>query len=171
MKNTSIIITIIVIVLLVGGGMLYLRPTAEAPTPEEVFTDDFDNVPPAGSGQLIQDAPAMEDGDAADEMVVSSPEPATTEAADSANVSIDEAGFTPKTVTVAAGTTVTFVNNGQAPHWPASDNHPTHEILPEFDAKAGIATGEMYSHTFTEVGTWMIHDHLNPAATGTIIVQ
>jgi len=86
-------------------------------------------------------------------------------------ISITDTGFVPDQVTVDAGTTVTFVNNGQALHWPASDLHPTHQILPDFDAKRGLSTGETYSYTFTQSGTWSMHDHLNPSSAGTITVK
>ncbi|MBI3251353.1 MAG: hypothetical protein HYZ62_00405, partial [Candidatus Andersenbacteria bacterium] len=65
-----------------------------------------------------------------------------------ATISITDTGFEPAQVTVAPGATVTFVNNGQALHWPASAPHPTHTALPGFDAKKGLATGESYSFTF-----------------------
>ncbi len=87
------------------------------------------------------------------------------------SISMDEVGFDPSELTIPVGTTVVFLNNGQAPHWPASDPHPTHTDLSAFDAKKGLATGESFSYTFTEAGTYGIHDHLNPKAKGTIIVE
>jgi len=82
-----------------------------------------------------------------------------------------DTAFEPATVTVALGTTVRFVNNGQGLHWPASAVHPTHEALPEFDSKKGLATGEIFSYTFTQKGEWFMHDHLAPKITGKIIVE
>lgn len=81
-----------------------------------------------------------------------------------------EQGFSPSEVDIAVGTTVTFINDGELPHWPASDMHPTHEILPEFDSKQGLQTGETYSYTFDAAGSWQFHDHLNPRLKGTITV-
>lgn len=105
-----------------------------------------------------------------------SPTPATSPlaaspAASAVRISMTDTGFSPASVTVPAGTTVTFVNNGQASHWPASATHPTHDVLPEFDSQRGIATGEEYSFTFTQAGTWKYHDHLFPQLTGQIVVQ
>lgn len=88
-----------------------------------------------------------------------------------AAVAITDTGFSPAQLVVAAGTTVTFTNNGQAMHWPASAVHPTHNLLPGFDALKGLATGETYAFTFTKVGTWTCHDHLNPQLKCTIIVE
>ena len=47
---------------------------------------------------------------------------------DGANVvvHITDEGFEPQTLEVQSGETVVFENSGQNPHWPASDEHPTH---------------------------------------------
>src|SRR3989344_7060009 len=85
------------------------------------------------------------------------------------------AGFSPKNLTVKAGTAVTFVNESTRPTWPATDVHPTHTEYPNsdiskcgtaeegstFDACRNVEPGETYSFTFNEVGEWGFHDHLN----------
>lgn len=86
-------------------------------------------------------------------------------------VSMTDTGISPAQITVKSGTTITFVNNGTQPHWPASDPHPIHTDLPGFDAKRGLATGDLYRFTFTKVGTFGMHDHLHPAFHATITVQ
>lgn len=88
-----------------------------------------------------------------------------------AAVGINDDGFSPAEITVAPGTTVIFINNGQAAHWPASDPHPLHIRLPGFDAKRALQTGEEYSFTFVKTGSWTYHDHLNSAVKGTVIVK
>ncbi|HLC51064.1 MAG TPA: cupredoxin domain-containing protein [archaeon] len=100
-----------------------------------------------------------------------SPEPNTIE--------ITSAGFNPDFLEVESGTTVTFINKDTAPHWPASAVHPTHTVYPEydgcisskFDACKGLQNGESWSFTFTQLGTWKYHDHLNPSFTGKITVK
>lgn len=86
-------------------------------------------------------------------------------------VSMTSTGFSPATLTVKAGSTVTFQNDDTANHWIASNPHPTHTALPGFDAKKVIAPGASYSYTFTQTGTWSYHDHLNSEMTGTIVVE
>jgi len=100
-------------------------------------------------------------------------------------VQITAEGFAPKSLTIAAGDTVTWVNQGSGPNWPASAMHPTHTLYPGsdinksgtseqaqiFDACHGLPTGQSYSFTFNEAGSWNYHDHLNTAHFGTIIVQ
>ena len=88
-------------------------------------------------------------------------------------------GFSPSTLTITQGTTVTFTNTDTSSHRPASNPHPTHTGYPEegtcsgssFDSCDPIATGESWSFTFNEEGTWNYHDHMSPGLTGTIIVE
>mgnify|MGYP001584862973 FL=1 len=94
-------------------------------------------------------------------------------------IKITSSGFEPKTLTVKAGTTVTFVNEDSNQHWPASAVHPTHAAYPEsggcigskFDACKVLAQGESFSFTFNEKGSWNYHDHLRPSNTGKIVVE
>lgn len=79
-------------------------------------------------------------------------------------------GFTPKTVTVKAGTGVTFVNQSSNGMWVASDVHPTHQLLPGFDELKSVVTGGSYTYVFTKVGRWKYHNHMNPSDGGTVVV-
>lgn len=88
------------------------------------------------------------------------------------SITYTDDGFDPSEIgPVPVGTTVTFVNESNGEMWPASDVHPTHEILSEFDAQEGIQPGGSYSYTFNEAGSWDFHDHLNSTQTGTVIVE
>jgi plastocyanin len=86
-------------------------------------------------------------------------------------VRITDDGFEPSTLTVSSGDTVTFENESSDDSWPASDVHPTHQEYPGFDSKKPILSGESYSFTFTETGSWGYHNHLEPDVTGTIVVE
>ncbi len=87
------------------------------------------------------------------------------------DVAITAAGFDPQTITINSGDTVRFTNQADATAWPASDPHPTHTDYPGFDAKQSLSKGQTYSFTFTRIGTWGYHNHLNPSMKGTIIVK
>lgn len=156
------LVALVVVILVVFAVMAAVRPkTAEAPlATEELFEDEL-----SPGGQPIELAPTVPPE--ATTLPLSDESPA----AGTSTISISDTSFVPATGRVAAGTTVTFINNGQALHWPASDPHPVHTGLPGFDAKKGLATGEEYSFTFSKVGTWGFHDHLNPTLTGSIIVE
>ncbi|OGM95185.1 hypothetical protein A2524_03875 [Candidatus Wolfebacteria bacterium RIFOXYD12_FULL_48_21] len=79
-------------------------------------------------------------------------------------------GFSPAPLAVSAGDTVVFRNESTAGMWVASAPHPVHTDYPGFDAMRPYAQGESYSFTFTRVGTWKYHNHLNPTHYGSIVV-
>lgn len=92
-------------------------------------------------------------------------------ATQSATVSYTDAGFAPSPTTVAVGSTVTFTNESSKSMWVASAVHPTHSLLPGFDQLKSVGKGESYEYTFTKVGTWKYHNHVNPGDTGSVVVQ
>lgn len=86
-------------------------------------------------------------------------------------VTITENGqFDPVEVKVRKGGKVTWVNKGKLFVWPASNDHPSHQLYSGFDAIKGIGNGETYSFEFEKIGTWLYHDHLNSGVGGKIIV-
>lgn len=85
-------------------------------------------------------------------------------------VILKEDGYTPDTLTIKKGETVTFKTTLNKTFWPTSNPHPTHTIYPEFDPKNAIKPAEDWSFKFEKVGKWGYHDHISPFYTGTIIV-
>lgn len=179
MKMNLLAIGLVVVIVGVAGFFFWpkeapdqneaLDTTQEAQDVTEVTTDAD-----AQGGQFIQVAPTTIPNGSDTEVTpndTTSVSPVAVPTGATVTIIVDEDGFTPQTVTVTAGTTVKFVNNGQALHWPASDVHPTHQILPEFDSNRGLATGEEYSFTFTQTGSWQCHDHLAARNTCTITVK
>jgi hypothetical protein len=79
-------------------------------------------------------------------------------------------GFHPSNLTINKNETVFFKTERNRPFWPASDEHPTHSIYPEFDAKAPVDANNTWSFTFTRAGEFRFHDHLSPSFLGTIKV-
>ena len=79
-------------------------------------------------------------------------------------VSISNFKFVPATLTVAAGTTVTWSNAGPPTHTATSLATP-----PVWDS-GNIAGGAKYSHAFTKPGTYPYHCKIHPSMKGTIIV-
>lgn len=177
MRFSTVVGVIVAVVVVAAIVVVGLRWRSEPTTPLDARPEETGSPRP-GSGQYFQTIPL---GTLAPEpsLFVPSQEPTTSPTSATgkmtttatATIAMNEAGFSPATVTVAPGTTVTFVNNGQAAHWPASDVHPTHQLLPGFDAKQGVATGDTYAYTFTQTGTWRCHDHLMPQLTCTIVVK
>jgi plastocyanin len=94
-------------------------------------------------------------------------------------------GFSPSSVTVAKGGTVTWVvSQGADEMWVASAPHPAHTgydgTSKSQHCAAGYAgaapfdqcsAGTTYSFTFNQSGTWGYHNHGNSSDYGTVIVQ
>jgi plastocyanin len=79
-------------------------------------------------------------------------------------VSIDNFTFTPQTMTLKAGTTVTWTNKDDIPHGVAWTNNA-------FAKSAALDTDDTYSLTFTTPGTYQYFCYLHPHMVGTLVVQ
>ena len=79
-------------------------------------------------------------------------------------VSIDNFTFTPQTMTVKAGTTVTWTNKDDIPHGVAWTNNA-------FAKSSALDTDDTYSLTFTTPGTYQYFCYLHPHMVGTLVVQ
>ena len=137
------VVGVIVLVLLTLGGVAWLRrPGAPArPHIEQAATAVAATAPVSDAG------------------------PASADAARPVTVSIDNFTFTPRTVTVAVGATVTWVNHDDVPHTATSDDEPA-----RFDSKA-LDSDEKYSFTFTKPGTYRYFCKVHTHMTGTVIVE
>lgn len=153
MKNPTLWIVIVIVIILGLGWWWY--STSQTPAPSspaaEVEENEFSDNSKDG-------APAVS----------------------AFTVRYTDSGFSPSTLTVAVGTTVTFVNQSGEGMWVAADEHPSHtgydgtsrsEHCPNsgtvFDQCANSST---YSFTFTKAGTWVYHNHLGSSDKGTIVV-
>jgi len=83
--------------------------------------------------------------------------------ASSVEVKIDNFSFGPATLTVAAGTTVTWTNRDDIPHTVVSDDKV-------FKSKV-LDTDEKFSYTFTKPGTYGYFCSIHPKMTGKVVVQ
>ena len=79
-------------------------------------------------------------------------------------------GYVPNEVVIRQGDVVEWVNDSHQFHWPASNDHPSHLLYPEFDPKRPIAPGESWTFQFDKVGEWGYHDHLKANVIGSVIV-
>jgi len=78
-------------------------------------------------------------------------------------VAIDNFTFNPQTLTVKAGTIVTWTNKDDIPHAIAA-------VGKQFKSKV-MDTDNSYSFTFTTPGTYAYFCSLHPHMTGTIMVE
>ena len=86
-------------------------------------------------------------------------------AAAPAEIVIDKFKFGPMSLTVPAGTTVTWINKDSTAHSVISGDGPA-----AFKS-GGLDTGDKYDFTFTKPGTYHYRCSLHPQMTGTIVVQ
>lgn len=86
-----------------------------------------------------------------------------------ATITFNANGFSPSTLTVKKGTTVTVVNASETEVQFSSDDHPSHRKNPEMNLST-IGPGEKATFTANTVGTHGFHDHLDDNLTGTLTV-
>jgi amicyanin len=79
-------------------------------------------------------------------------------------ISIDNFTFTPPTMTVKAGTTITWTNKDDIPHGIAATGNA-------FAKSKALDTDDSYSFTFTTPGTYQYFCYIHPHMTGTIVVE
>jgi len=81
------------------------------------------------------------------------------------SVSMTDFKFTPKTLTISVGDSVTWTNDAQDPHTSTSDSGL-------WDS-GSVSPGQSYTHTFNSAGTFPYHCtfHQSLGMVGTIVVQ
>jgi len=78
-------------------------------------------------------------------------------------VTIDNFSFTPQTLTIPAGSTVTWTNKDDVPHTVVATNQ-------KFKSKA-LDTDETFSFTFTDPGTYEYFCSVHPKMVAKVIVE
>ncbi len=83
--------------------------------------------------------------------------------ANPAAVEIHNFQFVPATLTVAAGTTVTWTNDDTTPHTVTEQNRVFHS--------AGLDTKDTFTYTFTTPGAFVYRCTFHPMMVGRIVVK
>lgn len=162
------IVAIIVVLILAGGAYALFHNRAAAPA-TTVTTSATEVV--ATTTDTSNNANVSASADAS----VNVGTPVT--------ITYDGTSFSPASVTIKQGQSVTFVNKSSSSMWVASDPHPIHNgydgttrdehCAPGYTGPAPFdecSTATSYTYTFTKVGSWGYHNHANHAAAGTITV-
>jgi plastocyanin len=95
--------------------------------------------------------------------ILSAGEAAVQTAASTATIKIDNFNFTPPTLVVAPGTTVTWTNDDDSPH-----------SVREKDGKfksAALDTDDSFSQTFTVPGEYQYFCSIHPRMVGKVVVK
>lgn len=96
---------------------------------------------------------------------------ANTQTPQSANlITYTNNGFSPSSLTVKSGDSVTINNSSDSSIQIQSNPHPIHTDNDELNVGV-IAAGKSATFKLTKTGTWGYHNHLNTSETGSIIVQ
>ncbi len=156
--NNKIIVGVILAVVIIGGGMLLLstnnqqQPATNQQQPTTAETTQPTTQEPSSSPSASQ-APS---GSVMKE--------------ETNTITVTETGFTPPTITIKAGTKVTWMNKSGGVANVSSDFHPTHTIYPKLNL-GRFDNGTTVSLVFDTAGTYKYHDHLTPSKTGTVVVE
>lgn len=90
--------------------------------------------------------------------------------AGSAVITFDGTSFSPSSLTIKTGESVTVKNTSSSTVQVNSDPHPTHTFFPDLNVGA-ISPDSNDSFTVSKVGTYTYHNHLNASQKGTIVVE
>lgn len=156
-----VIIALLIIGVSVWSGKKQPGPPAETGTGVESAPVP---VPTEGNGNL----PPVE------HIVETSPK--------TVEVSYTDNGFSPASISIKTGDTITFLNKSSEVMWVGSNEHPTHAIYagtnlrehcPDTASAAFDQCGrsDTYSFIFKKVGSWEYHNHANPRMTGMVAVE
>jgi plastocyanin len=161
-KNLTILLLVIVILIIAGLGAFFyyqasqspkLSPNANALNLQLLNVNS--NVPvnqninlPVVNTPVIPNTPVINTNASAPDF-------------QPVSISIANFAFNPKQSTVKIGTTVTWTNDDPAPH----------QIAGSIFNSQTLNTGDSYSFTFTQAGTYDYHCAIHPSMTGQIIVQ
>ena len=90
-------------------------------------------------------------------------------------ITVTSSGASPRTLTVPAGSRVTFVNNDSRAHEMNSDPHPSHTDCPELNQVGFLSAGQSrQTGNLNTVRTCGFHDHgrsTNTSLQGTIVIR
>jgi plastocyanin len=83
-------------------------------------------------------------------------------------ITVTADGFSPATVKIQPGQSVTWVNEDDTEHQIAADE----TVLPDLNDSDPLSTGETYSYPFEDKGTYVFFDSRNPEKyQGSVIVE
>ena len=83
--------------------------------------------------------------------------------AEQKTITINNLAFSPNTITISAGSTVTWTNNDPMAHSVIGDNGGPQSTM--------LSNGQSYSYTLNTPGTYTYHCGIHPSMKGTVVVQ
>jgi plastocyanin len=95
----------------------------------------------------------------------------------SASVTIRDYAFSPGSITIKAGSPLTWSNSGPSTHTVTSDSTGVFDSgmlsppMASMDPYGGTSSGQTYTMTFHTPGTYAYHCSNHPTMHGTVVVQ
>ena len=159
-----LVVLAVVFALVVPGTVLAQDETTTAPTetttaPTETTTTPTETTPT----ETAPAPPPPEPQVLADETKEAPPPKPKAIAAASGGVTIADFSFTPASITIKVGDTVTWVNNGPTPHSATANNGSFNTGI--------LKAGQSGSHTFNQAGTFSYFCQPHPFMKATVVVQ
>ncbi|MEV6768481.1 cupredoxin family copper-binding protein [Nocardia sp. NPDC051030] len=134
-----------------GGSPGNKAPDTAAPTPVFASGTETPGLVPDG-GSAMPGMPNMSTSVSAAAAAPTGPNA----------IDINNFAFSPATLTVKVGTTVTWTNRDEEPHTVAADN--------DGPRSSGLGTGATYTFTFSKAGTFAYVCTIHPFMHGTVVV-
>ncbi|MDP3645948.1 MAG: hypothetical protein Q8R25_02575 [bacterium] len=171
------IMWIVIVLLIIGGVWWYFSMPTETPNVPVTFTTADITIPPTTSEDTTTPSTSSPSAQGS-----GGTQSGQAGAAMTATVMYGAQGFSPASVTIAKGGTVTWVNQGGSSMWVATAQHPSHvaysgttlqQHCPDTSNSAfdQCQPGDGYSFTFNKVGSWNYHNHSNVQHFGKVTVQ
>jgi plastocyanin len=179
MQRTFVFLFTVSIIALLGVGCSSVPLNQNFNTPATVNQQPVTNKPSASNsvactlelkrcpdGSMVGRIPPNCDFAVCPPSSVNVPPPATnntTPVSAKASVTISGFLFSPATITVKKGTTVTWINNDSVGHTVTADSG----VGP---ASGLLNNGDSYNYTFDATGTYPYHCSVHPSMKGTVVV-
>ena len=139
----NLLIAVAVVVIVVGAGFFLLKGGQKTETKTETTNQ---------------------------ETQTSTPNPPATEENQTGMIAYADGKFSPSSLTVKSGSTVTIMNKSSDVIQVDSNPHPAHTDNTELNVGT-IGASETRTFTITKAGSWRYHNHLESSEGGTIIVE
>ena len=164
--NNKLLACIIVVMAILLGGWYLLNQNNQAPAVQN--TADQPNQAATENNQTQ-----------------TNPAPAEISTVQNHEVTYIDSGYSPSTLTIKVGDTVTWKNQSSHGMWTASAMHLSHTVYSgtslqqhcpdstnnSFDECKSDEPGSSWSFTFTKKGTWGYHNHVKASDFGKVVVQ
>ena len=162
MKSGILIVAVLILAVIAGGVYFFWQNSSNSSAPNQATGTNGNPNPVSTEGQT------------------SGEEAATPEAAAGNPVSLDVQisgySFSPSTLTISVGDSVTWTNMDSAPHTVTSDSGSELDSGTLSGSSSGgyyssSTVGGSYSHTFATAGTYAYHCGIHASMEGTIVVE